>query len=197
MRNSPLNLRAIADAAVTIVDRDGFDALTVSSVAGELGVGPSRLYTHIDGLDGLRYLVATAATRNLTKHVRNAAIGTAGDNALAAIGTAYRAFANDHPGQFASTLLPPRRDHDDLSVANQELLDVFTLVYTAMGLTPTSSRLAARSTRSAIHGFLALEHNSGTTPEHEAEYDHLLATLQHGLLATSHPRPPDNPAPET
>lgn len=169
----------------------------VSSLVNDESLPRPDVAVAIDGLDGLRYLVATAATRNLTRHVRNAAIGIAGDNALAAIGTAYRAFANDHPGQFASTLLPQRRDHDDLSVANQELLDVFTLVYTAMGLAPTSSRLAARSTRSAIHGFLAVEHNSGTTPEHEAEYDHLLATLQHGLLATSHLRPPDKSAPET
>ena len=197
MRKPALTLPAITDAAMNIVDRDGFDALSLSSVATELGVGPSRLYTHIEGLDGLRYLVATTATNNLTTRVRNAAIGTAGDNALAAIGTAYRAFANDNPGQFASTLLPPRGDHDDLTAANQELLDVFTLVYTAMGLTPTNSHLAARSTRSAIHGFLALEHNSGTTPEHEAEYNHLLATLQHGLIATSHPPPTDEPNPET
>jgi len=195
MRRPALSPSTVTDAAMDIVNRDGFDALTVSAVAGELGVGPSRLYTHIDGLDGLRYLVATAATRNLTTRVRNAAIGTAGHSALAAIGAAYRAFANDNPGQFASTLLPPRGDDDDLAAANGELLDVFIRVYTAMGLSPDRSHLAARSTRSAIHGFLALEHNSGTTPGHEAEYDHLLATLQRGLTATGS-GPTDGPNPE-
>ena len=50
-----------------------------------------------------------------------------------------------------------------------------------MGLTSDASQLAARSTRSAIHGFLALEHTTGTTPAHDAEYQHLLDTLQRGL----------------
>lgn len=195
MRKPPLTLSAITDAAIDIVDREGFEALSLSSVADELGLGPSRLYTHIDGLDGLRYLVATTATNNLTTQVRNAAIGIGGDHALTAIGRAYRSFANEHPGQFASTLLPPSGEHDDLTAANQELLEVFVFVYNAMGLSPADSHLAARSTRSALHGFLALEHNSGTSNNHEAEYHHLLATLQHGLAAISQ-RPADEPEPE-
>jgi hypothetical protein len=58
---------------------------------------------------------------------------------------------------------------------------VFVLVYGAMGLDAEASHLAARSTRSAIHGFLALEHVTGTTPGHDAEYHHLLATLRRGI----------------
>lgn len=183
MPKRSLTLPAITDAAIDIVDREGFGALSLSTVADQLDVRPSALYTHLDGLDGLRYLVATTATDNLTDAVRDAAIGTAGDTALTSIGTAYRHFANTRPGQFASTLLPPRGDDDDLTAANQRLDDVFGLVFAAMGLSPGDSHLAARSTRSAIHGFLALEHNSGTGSGHEAEYGHLLTTLQNGIAA--------------
>ena len=165
-----------------LVDQEGFDALTLSAVANQLGVGPSALYTHVDGLEGLRYLVAVTSTDNLTNEVRNAAIGNAGDDALAAIGSAYRGFALTHPGQFASTLLPPRSADDDLAAANRNLLDVFVLVYGAMGLAADQSQLAAQSTRSAIHGFLALEHNAGPSNAHEAEYQHLLDTIQLGLM---------------
>lgn len=177
-----IDLRRLTVEALTVVDRDGLDALTLSAVASALDVGPSALYTHVDGLDGLRCLVAAAATRNLATEVRTAAIGTAGDRALTAMGVAYREFALGHPGQFASTLLPPQTDDDELAVADADLTDVFVLVYGGMGLTPDASRLAARSTRSAIHGFLALEHTTGTTPAHEAEYHHLLETLQRGLV---------------
>lgn len=164
-----------------MVDREGFGALSLTSVADRLQVGPSALYSHVDGLEGLLYSVAVAATGNLTERVRNAAVGTAGDHALEAMGAAYRAFAQEHPGQFASTLLPPRSDDDDLAAANEALVDVFALVYTAMGLSEADAGLAARSTRSAIHGFLALEHNAGTTAAHDAEYEHLIETLQRGL----------------
>lgn len=183
MARQRINLREITTEALTIVDRDGFDALSLSNVAEELQVGPSALYTHLDGLDGLRYLVAVAATDNLTAEVRNAAIGTAGDEALTAMGGAYRGFAHDHPGQFASTLMPPKAADDDLARAGEALVDVFVLVFGGMGLTPAASQLAARSTRSAIHGFLALEHNAGTSPTHDEQYEHLLDTLRRGLAA--------------
>jgi AcrR family transcriptional regulator len=182
MMKERISLGRITAEALALVDREGFDALTLSNVAEKLDVGPSALYTHLDGLDGLRHLVAVAATDNLAAEVRNAAIGTSGDRAVAAMGAAYRSFALEHPGQFASTLLPPRPDdEDDLARANQSLLDIFVLVYGAMGLAPDASHLAARSTRSAIHGFLALEHTTGGSAGHEAEYQHLLDTLQRGL----------------
>jgi len=166
-----------------LVDRDGFATLNLSAVAGGLGVGPSALYTHVGGLDGLRYRVAVEATTNLANEIRDAAVGIAGDQALEAIGTAYRRFARSNPGQFASTFLPPRTDDDDLAVANRALLGVFVLVFRAMGLPDDEAQLAARSTRSAIHGFCALELASGTTADHHAEYEHLLRTLRRGLRA--------------
>ena len=185
MLRHPLSARGVTQAAMKLLDGDGFDALNLSAVAEDLGVGPSALYTHVDGLSGLRYLVAVQATTNLATEIRNAAVGVAGDGALEAIGTAYRQFAHANAGQFASTFLPPLSDNDDLANANRSLLDVFVLVYRAMGLTPDQSHLAARSTRSAIHGFCALELASGTTPDHDAEYRHLLQTLRRGLR----PRP--------
>ena len=175
---------------MNLLDGDGFDALNLSAVAEDLGVGPSALYTHVDGLSGLRYLVAVQSTTNLATAIRNAAVGVAGDGALEAIGIAYRHFAHTNAGQFASTFLPPTSDNDDLANANRSLLDVFVLVYRAMGLNPDESHLAARSTRSAIHGFCALELASGTTPDHDAEYHHLLDTLRRGLR-------PDQPPTDT
>jgi AcrR family transcriptional regulator len=186
-----LSARGVTQAAMTIVDRNGFDALNLSSVAADLGVGPSALYTHVDGLAGLKYLVAVQSTTNLANQVRDAAVGIAGEHALEAVGTAYRNFAHTRAGQFASTFLPPLSDDDDLAAANRSLLDVFVLVYRAMGLTPDESHLAARSTRSAIHGFCALELASGTSTEHDDEYRHLLRTLHRGLR----PDLPDRPLP--
>jgi len=176
-----LTTAAVVDQAVTIVDDLGFDALSISAVAADLEVAPSALYTYCQGLDGMRNMVAIAATHNLTVDVRNAATGAFGDVALKAIGQAYRNFALRHPGQFASTLRPPPADNGDFVEATAALINVFVLVFTAMGLDSDESRLAARSTRSAIHGFLALEHTSGTSTDHAEEFDHLLRALRIGL----------------
>lgn len=176
-----LSTIGVINQAIGLIDQHGYDALSVSAVAHEMEVAPSALYTYCDGLDGLRNLVAIAATNNLIIDVRNAATGAYGDIALNAMGDAYRSFALDHPGQFASTLRPPAVDNDDLNAANTALVDIFALVYAATGFDQARSRLAARTTRSAIHGFLALEHTAGTTPDHSDEYQHLLQALIVGL----------------
>ena len=177
-----LNTASIIECSLELIDRNGFDALSLSAVAAELGVGPSALYTHITGLEDLQYLVAVASTGNLAASVRAAAVGTSGARALMAMGSAYRSFSLEHPGQFASTLLPPRSNHDELTRSNDELLDVFITVFAAMGMADDVAYLSARTTRSALHGFLALEHNSGTTAGHAPEYEHLLHALERGLL---------------
>lgn len=182
MPKKRVTLTALTSAASMVADRDGFDTLALNEVAAELGVAPSTLYSHTDGLEGLKTLVAVAGTHNLTEAVRNSAIGMSGLDALTAMATAYRTFALDHPGQFASTLLLPRSDYDELAVANAALLEVFVLVYRAIGLEDHEARLAARAMRSAIHGFLALEHTTTSPSEHDAEYRYLLDALQQGLL---------------
>lgn len=177
-----LTITTVTTTAVDLIDESGLDALSLSAVARELGVGPSALYTHCEGLDGLRHLVAVAALRNLTGELRTAAIGNSGNDALAAMGEAYRRFAMTHPGQFASTLRPPDPSHEELQAATELLLEVFTLVFAAMGLPGEDSSQAARSTRSAIHGFLAIEHLAGAETSPSDDFQHLLNTLRHGIL---------------
>ncbi len=181
-----ITVTSVTTTALELVDDAGLDALSLSAVAKTLGVGPSALYTHCEGLDGLRGLVAVAATDNLAATLRNAAIGQAGDDALLALGQAYRQFAADHPGQFAATVRPPDPAADGLANANQLLLDVFILVFRAMGLDDGQATMAARSTRSAIHGFLAIEHGASATSE-GAEFEHLLEMLRSGLQQAATP----------
>jgi len=182
MPKKRVDLEALTSAAMAVADRDGFETLALTGVAAELDVAASTLYTHTDGVDGLKYLVAVAATRNLTEAVRTCAIGTSGLDALTAMAIAYRAFALDHPGQFTSTLLAPRSQDDELATANKALLEVFELVYRATGLDAHEAPLAARAMRSSIHGFLALEQVTDPPSEHDAEYRYLLDALQRGLL---------------
>lgn len=185
MARQRLNEDLVVQAACALADIDGFGAVTLSSVASDLGVATSALYNHCAGLDGLHHQVAVASTNALVESLRTAAIGSQGDRALAAMAAAYRSFAMSHPGQFASILRPPPGDGDErLAVANQTLIDTFILVYAGMGLDPVVCGFAARSTYSAIHGFLALEH-SAPSADADANFDHLVETLRRGLASSS------------
>lgn len=46
-RRTPITTERITDAALQVVATDGYDALTIRSVAKVLGTGPSSLYAHI------------------------------------------------------------------------------------------------------------------------------------------------------
>lgn len=175
-----LTVTTVTATAVEVVDDGGLDALSLSAVARQLGVGPSALYTHCDGADGLHRLVAAAATDNLTASLQRAAIGLAGGAALAAMGEAYLRFATEHPGQFASTLRPPDPGDEELQASTSDLVEVFALVFQAMGLSETDAVRAARSARGAIHGFLAVHQFDGH-PDTAEDFRHLLETLQAGI----------------
>lgn len=58
----PLTRERIVRAAITLIDRDGMDALTMRSLADDLGSGPMSLYRHVrdrdDLLDGIIELLA-------------------------------------------------------------------------------------------------------------------------------------------
>lgn len=46
-RKAPITVDRITDAALEVVATEGYDALTMRSVAGVLGTGPASLYAHV------------------------------------------------------------------------------------------------------------------------------------------------------
>ncbi len=172
-----IDLEQVLAAAVVIVDRGGLSELSLSSVALHLGVRPSALYTHVDGSDGLHYVVAVHATNRLTTSVRNAAVGVAGRDALRSMAVAYREYAVAHPGQYASTLVPPTDDHSELARANAELVALLAQVFATLGWEHAQAQSAALALRTGLHGFVALE-VTGAMGDDE-QFVHLVELLTH------------------
>ncbi len=168
MARTRIDNAGVIEAACSLADAGGLDALTLSAVAEVLGVRPSALYTYVDGAGHLHHVVAIQATHNLTDHVRRAAIGVAGENAVRAMAEAYRQFARSHPGQYAALVAPPDAVDDQLRVASQSLQDLLVTVLAGLGLDDDIARQAATSMRSMLHGFVALE----TVAAHEVDADH-------------------------
>lgn len=162
---------SVVDAAIKVIDADGFEALSLATVAATLGVRPSALYNHVQSLDDLRGKVAVTATDRLTSAISTAAMGVAGVGALRAVADAYRTFAQNHPGQY-SALLRSSPGSGELAAANDRLHDVFTRVYQAAGLDPASADLAARRARQMVHGYVTLEHSGASGSE--TMFEHLI-----------------------
>ena len=183
MPRQKISLHLLTTNALVTVDRAGFDSLTLTVVAERLGVRSSALYTHVDGLDGLRQLVAIEATRDLTAALRSATIGRARDDAVRALGYAYRGYALESSGRYASTLFNPAQRHPDLDRAGTELDEVFQLVVAGYDRAAGDIVEAAHAARSAIHGFVTLELGCpfADPATAGAHFDHLLEMVAASL----------------
>jgi AcrR family transcriptional regulator len=62
---TPLSSERIVDAALAIMEREGYEAVTMRGIAHELGTGPASLYAHIDGKRELDALLVDRVAREV------------------------------------------------------------------------------------------------------------------------------------
>lgn len=152
-----LDRAAVVDAAATLADAAGGREVTLADLAAHLGVRTPSLYNHITGQEGLRRELALLGVRELGARLGRAAIGKAGDDAVLALARAYRTFARERPGVYATTLRAPAPDDEALRAASEEVLAVLRAVLESYGLRDESAVHAIRGLRSLLHGFVSLE----------------------------------------
>jgi AcrR family transcriptional regulator len=151
-----LTREAVVAEAARIVDEVGYERLTLAAVASRFGVAVPSLYKHVDGLPALRRELALVAVRELglalTEEVANDP-----DRAFAAMSYAYREFARAHPGRYVATLRAPDPEDEEARAAADEVLGTVLSVLGSYGLSGSDAVDAARTLRSALHGFVSLE----------------------------------------
>jgi AcrR family transcriptional regulator len=180
-----LNADRVVEQAAALADTDGLEAVTLAAVAAALNVRPPSLYNHVPGRDGLRRAIALRALGELAAAMRDASVGRAGLDALAAAARAYRAYAHAHPGRYAATLAAPAEGDEKHAAAGRAVLDVVLGVIRGWELDPEAAVHAVRIVRSALHGFVALEAAGGfgLPVDLEASFERLVATVAGGLSA--------------
>lgn len=182
-RKRTLDAAAVVRAAAEIADADGLDQLTLARVAERLDVRVPSLYNHVDGLPGLRRALSLAGVRASIDAMRRATVGVSGDAAMLALARAYRAFAQDHPGQYAASVRAPTPGDDALQGASEELLGVVLAVLASYQLSGDAATHAIRGLRSIIHGFVSLESAGGfgLPLALDESFDRLVGTFIAGL----------------
>jgi AcrR family transcriptional regulator len=151
----------VIEEAERIADEVGLSSLTLAALAHRLGVRQPSLYKHIAGMDGLRRSVAIRAKHDLAGVLGSAAIGRSRDDALAAMSHAYRAWALEHPGRYASIQRAPRPGDFEDELASSNVVRVAIDVMAGYELRGDHAVDAIRALRSALHGFVALEAEAG------------------------------------
>jgi AcrR family transcriptional regulator len=187
MPRAGLDAEAVVDAAAALADSDGLDALTLSRLAGAVGVRPPSLYAHVESLEDLRARVGARGARELAGALGRAAEGRAGADALREVAHAYRAYAREHPGRYAAAQRSREiRRNAEAAEASRRATDVVLAVLRGYGLSGEDAIHAARTIRVALHGFVSLEAGEGFAIELSLDdsFDRLVAALDRALRTT-------------
>ena len=173
----------VVDAAAEIADREGIQAITLTRVAHELGVRQPALYRHVDGYDALIRTLGLRGREILGARLAHAAIGVSGDEAVRAVGRAWRDVVAEHPGLYAATDRHPCAGDVELEAAVERIVAEIAQSLASFDLDDTDRVHAARSLRSALHGFVHLESGDGHPHPEDLDdsFDELLTLLIAGV----------------
>src|SRR5919206_333738 len=93
--------RLIVTAARELAETEGWDAVTTRRLAAEIEYSQPVLYSHFKGKDAIMAAVALQGSAELAAELRAARTGAPGPReALAAVGAAYAAFAEQRPAVY-------------------------------------------------------------------------------------------------
>lgn len=185
MAREPLDQQKVIAAAAALADQEGLDAVTLTRVAKVLGVRQPALYRHVDGYDDLIRSLGLLGREVLAERLAEAAIGRAGDDAVTAMGHAWRKMVEDHPGIYAATDRYPCAGDQELEDAVDRVIDVVGSALTAYDLDPEARVHAARTLRSVFHGFAHLESGDGHPHPNDtdATFAYMIEILCRGIAS--------------
>ena len=134
----------IGAAGLAVVDRDGLGAVTIRSVAAELGLAPMALYRYVESRDELDGLIVDQVVRGIDARVSARA---SWPTRITTIALRIRDAVDDHPG--IVPLLVARRH---LTLASLECGEVILAALADAGLSGRARTIAFRAILAYIVG---------------------------------------------
>lgn len=153
-----LSRDTIINAALTFLDREGWDALTINALAAQLGTKGPSLYNHVDSLEDLRRTVRMRVIGDIISMLGRVAEGRSRDDAVLVMAGAYRSYAHHHPGRYSAfTRMPLGGDDPEYTAATRAAAEPVIAVLASYGLGGEDAFYAALEFWAALHGFVLLE----------------------------------------
>ncbi len=183
MAREALTTDIVVATATRIANDEGLDAITLTRVAKELNASQPALYRHVDSYDDLIRLLGLRGREELHLRLTESAVGLSGVDAVRAMGMAWRQAVKDAPGLYAATDRYPCAGDPELEAAVDRIVNSLGQALVAFDLTEDSRVHAARSLRSAFHGFSHLESGDGHPLEQDLDdsFEHMIELLCVGI----------------
>ncbi|WP_435298561.1 TetR/AcrR family transcriptional regulator [Timonella sp. A28] len=168
-----LSREKLVATAMAIADEHGLSAVTMHSLARIYNVAAPSMYKHVKNLHDLHSAIASEALILFERALR------AGEpDGVIEIATAYRKFAQEHPGLYEATQ-KPQLFTDETSLAASHRIIALIASTLPDSLSPHDVVNQVRIVRSLLHGFVALEQTGGFgLPESvDSSFQQLCTTL--------------------
>jgi TetR/AcrR family transcriptional regulator, tetracycline repressor protein len=164
----------IVDAAWSLVERDGVDALTTRTLAAALGVKSPALYWHVPKMTALHSLMVE---RMLTESIRNPVAGEAWHNWLQDVGMAQRQnFLSHRDSGRILAMAPPTE------VTRNQVMPMLVAPLVEAGFATEDAVAAAGAFASFILGWVIYE-QSAETRDYIGSMVDLAKAFEFGLAA--------------
>jgi AcrR family transcriptional regulator len=158
-RPTKLSRDVVVNAALTFLDREGWDALTINALAAQLGTKGPSLYNHVDSLEDLRRTVRMRVIGDILEMLSRVGQGRERDDAVLVMAGAYRSYAHHHPGRYSAFTRVPLggRDDPEYTAVARAAAEPVIAVLASYGLSGDEAFYAALEFWAALHGFVLLE----------------------------------------
>jgi AcrR family transcriptional regulator len=178
---------AVVAAALSILEREGPDGLTVRAIAKKAKVAPMTIYNHFNGKNGLLEIIWTEGFETLQEAL--SAQGNDPPHDLFVSALAYRTFALEHRAHYTVMFIHHFEGFQPSPGATQLAGQTFQILVQhvqrcqSVGLFEGySAANAAQMMWSACHGYVSLEINSvNFSSDSEGTFRSLITGLLRGL----------------
>ena len=193
-----LSREAIIEAALAHIEAHGVDALSMRTLAADLGVAPNALYRYFPSKTDLSFALSDEAGRILLTDLQAAAQGLSALDAVRATAQIYLQFARTRPALYAIKMSHCKSGGEEPPSHGQ--VWAFVLSFTEGLDTPWDREDLALSLWAALHGLVELDRadmldGRDVQATLNVMLDVLLAGLASGLASgpASAPNPAQRP----
>lgn len=95
-----LDRKAVVESAMQLIDKNGFEAFSMTALAGAMGIKTASLYNHIDNIGDLLGEVSMRAAVMMNGAAEEAMKGKRRKDALHALAFSLWDYARKHPGLY-------------------------------------------------------------------------------------------------
>ena len=159
MNKKGLSSEEITRVAVEMIAENGYANFSLRDLAARLGVRPSSLYNHVDGIGAINTAVAVDASLQMNRRLEEATKDLPPEEAFLRGLAEYRAFASENPEIYKALFHIPESMHDEDKLRRRATLyaiNPLRRIALQFALDEPNSIHFMRCVRSTLHGFVTL-----------------------------------------